>query len=78
MRLFWIITLLAGLAAAWPASAKDLTQQCQDMTFKAHPKSLPDIPSVVNLRSHFFQLCMDRQGVINPLYKQNSETGGGS
>jgi hypothetical protein len=66
MRLLWTILVAAGMALAVPAYASDLEKQCQGMALKAHPSSLPDIPSVTNLRNDYYKLCMDRRGQMDP------------
>jgi hypothetical protein len=67
MRSFWIMVVLAGMSAAVPAQAKiNLAKECWGMAFKAHPATLPNIPSVVNLRNDYYKLCITRHGKMDP------------
>jgi hypothetical protein len=69
MRLFWITIVLASMSVTIPAHAKvraRLTKECQTMALQAHPRSLPDLPAVANLRHNYDRLCIARRGTMDP------------
>ena len=79
MKLLLIVATLAILGTGFPIHAKaadndhhhhdDNASKCKSLALKAHPRSLPDIPAVTNLRHDYYTLCMARHGkmgVVNP------------
>jgi len=70
MKLLPAMALSAVIGTALPTNAKDsadLKKECWQMALTAHPASLPDIPSVTNLRRSYYRLCLARGGKMDPL-----------
>jgi hypothetical protein len=70
MKLLPAMALSAVIGSTVPANAKDSTdlkKECWQMALTAHPASLPDIPSVTNLRRSYYRLCLARGGKMDPL-----------
>jgi hypothetical protein len=69
-RLLWTMIVLAGFGTAIPAGAKvsaNLAKKCHIMAWQVHPATLPDVRAAANLRRSYYQICVARGGIIDPL-----------
>jgi hypothetical protein len=69
-RLLWTLIVFAGFGTAVPADAKvsaNLAKKCHAMAWRAHPATLPDSQAAANLRRNYYQVCVARGGIIDPL-----------
>jgi hypothetical protein len=69
-RLLWSTIILAGFGTAIPADAKisaNLAKQCHALAWQAHPATLPDVQAASYLRRTYYQICIARRGIMDPL-----------
>ena len=73
--------VLAGFGTAIPAEAKvsaTLAKKCHAMALRAHPATLPDTQATANLRRNYYEICVARSGIIDPLDPEQAVHGAGN